>query len=113
MRLRANILKHRGESSDGPMGMFSSKLDEVTVVSADEALEIAKEGLLADLGIRPVVIVVERMIFGKPYLTAYPCDKNGLPETDRMFGGCFVYSSDSRFHVFGDYPIPLHDRKES
>ena len=109
MRLRANILKHRGESSDGPMGMFSSKLDEVMVVSADEAPVAVDE---CEVSPCPVVIVVERMLFGKVYLTAYPCDKNGLPEIDRMFGGCFIYSSDSRFHVFGDYPIPLHDRKE-
>jgi len=28
------------------------------------------------------------------------------------FGGCFVYSSDSRFHELNDYPIPVHDRFE-
>lgn len=43
-----------------------------------------------------------------PYLTIYPYGMG----MDWMFGGCFVYSSDSRFNVISKYPIPLHDRRE-
>ena len=34
--------------------------------------------------------------------------------TDFMMGGCFVWSSDSRFsREYGDRPVPLHDRRET
>lgn len=63
----------------------------------------------------PQVKIVERRFFGgvKPYLTAYVYGPNGeLLDGPKgaMFGGCFVYSSDSRFPY--DYPVPLHDRFE-
>jgi hypothetical protein len=45
-----------------------------------------------------------------PYLTIYPWEMGCA--NDWMFGGCFVYSSDSRFRVISPYPIPLHDRRE-
>jgi hypothetical protein len=93
--------------------MFSSQNDEVTVVSADETLALEHEDFLDQSHQAPAVIVVERMLFGKVYLTAYPCNKDGQPDTNRMFGGCFIYSCDSRFRsTFSEYPIPLHDRKE-
>ena len=110
--ITANILKHRGQSFDGPLGLFSSNVNEVTVVSADEGEKAAQTGLVGH-SYCPAVIVVQRVVCGKPYLTAYPCDKDGKPDDNRMFGGCFIYSCDSRFRSqFGDYPIPLHDRKE-
>lgn len=34
----------------------------------------------------------------------------GMPVGGSMFGGSFIYSSDSRFPA--NYPIPLHDRVE-
>lgn len=48
--------------------------------------------------------------FGK---IAVPVDQNGqeILLGHRMFGGTFVYSSDSRFPE--KYPVPLHDRFES
>jgi hypothetical protein len=110
--MTAYIFKHRGQSADGPLGNFSSKTDEVTVVSEGEGLNAAQTGLVWHSR-SPAVIVVQRVVCGKPYLTAYPCDKDGKPDTSRMAGGCFIYSCDSRFRSqFGDYPIPLHDRKE-
>jgi hypothetical protein len=49
----------------------------------------------------------------EPYLTAYPLTKDGVPDTHCMFGGCFISSSDARIKAISQYPIPLHDRKES
>lgn len=61
----------------------------------------------------PAVVIVERMIYGESYFTAYPCDADGKPfDGWYMFGGCFIESSDSRFHDFFTYPVPLHDRQE-
>ena len=71
---------------------------------------------------RPAVIIVNRKIGSRDYLTAYPAIKN--PETGCweiapvpagsvgwMAGGTFIYGSDSRFRF--DYPVPLHDRSET
>ncbi len=56
----------------------------------------------------PAVEIKEREINGKIYYRAVEVDK---PEgRSEMFGGCFIYTSDSRFPF--DYPIPLHDRYE-
>jgi len=60
----------------------------------------------------PVVTVVKRNINNGTYLTAYPVRGDGNVDRSGMFGGCFIYSSDSRFRKIGKYPIPLHDRKE-
>ena len=48
-----------------------------------------------------------------PYLVAVPVNP-GLPAGKTigpMFGGNFIWTSDSRFP--GDYPIPIHDRWET
>lgn len=37
----------------------------------------------------------------------------GLKKKWSMFGGCFAYSSDSRFQDYSEYPIPIHDRVEN
>ena len=62
----------------------------------------------------PAVVIVKRGPFGRnsePYLTAYPADEDGNPDTEgRMDGGAFISACDSRFPA--TYPVPLHDRKE-
>lgn len=57
--------------------------------------------------------LVSRHLFeGKPaYLHVEPVNPGDLEDkVGPMFGGNFVYSSDSRFP--SDYPIPVHDRYE-
>jgi hypothetical protein len=56
---------------------------------------------------RPILKLVKRHLFGNPvpYLHVQPVEGTGY-----MFGGNFVYSSDSRFP--NDYPLPVHDRQE-
>lgn len=59
----------------------------------------------------PAIEIVARKIPGreKPYFTAYPY---GESQAGLMFGGNFVYCSDSRFRTLYEYPVPIHDRIE-
>lgn len=56
------------------------------------------------------LVLIKRNIGGKEYLHAKPqslIDSN----THSMFGGNFIFTSDSRFP--SPYPIPVHDRVEN
>lgn len=56
----------------------------------------------------PVFKLVKRTVFGKEYRHVEPLDN---PQGKWvMFGGNFVYTSDSRFP--NDYPLAIHDRIE-
>ena len=56
------------------------------------------------------VKLVKRDLWGKEYLHVEPVVKpKGM--VGPMFGGNFVYTSDSRFP--SKYPIPVHDRFET
>jgi hypothetical protein len=58
----------------------------------------------------PVLKVVKRNIFGRVY---YHCEPIINPTGNGwMFGGNFVYTSDSRYYDVIDYPMPIHDRQE-
>ena len=67
---------------------------------------------LADLTLIPddELVLVERELFGKPAWYAKPA---GLlkSNTHSMFGGNFIYTSDSRFPSRA--PIQVHDRVEN
>jgi len=54
-----------------------------------------------------VLVLQKKEISGKTYLFAKPLDSE---DSWTMFGGNFIYSSDSRFP--NKYPIPVHDRVE-
>jgi len=58
----------------------------------------------------PAVRIVERDLHHGTYLTAYPVEPCPPNCTGYMFGGTFIYCSDSRFPA--KYPVPLHDRTE-
>lgn len=99
--LRASIYTDEiGECSNGGI---SSRVKYVTIVG-DGIPEIFTADDKA-----PAVKIVRRVIWGKPYVHAEPVDQ---PEgtAGPMAGGCFIYSSDSRFPH--QYPISLHDRFE-
>lgn len=78
----------------------------------DEVLLICDDGFIDVKGDEPnLVKVVVRNTFGRIYKHVEPVAKpDGV---GWMFGGTLVYSSDSRFHAFSDYPLALHDRCES
>ena len=106
--LRIDIYKSGGRAFDGK-GNFSSRLEEVTVVPSTDFPDVP--GVFEPDDKAPAVAVVNRFVCGREYLTAYPV-VDGKIDKDCMAGGCFIYSSDGRFHDISDYPIPLHDRKE-
>ncbi len=59
----------------------------------------------------PALILKTKSYRGQPYYYAVPADAD--PKAWYMFGGNFVYTSDSRFSEHCPYPIPVHDRRES
>jgi len=62
----------------------------------------------------PVLKVVRRNFGGTDYLHAEPVNAPGKNMIGWMFGGNFVYSSDSRYREWVcEYPIAIHDRCET
>lgn len=57
----------------------------------------------------PAVYLRYRDVGGKTYVNAVPDDALEN-KTWYMMGGCFIWTSDSRFPA--EYPVPLHDRVE-
>lgn len=57
----------------------------------------------------PELVLVRRQLGGSEYIHAVPASLAGK---QTMFGGNFIYTSDSRFSVVSKYPIPVHDRIE-
>ena len=103
--LNVNIYKpHYGDSSNGGI---SSQFDQAVVIdpSMPEIFEADKDS--------PALKLVRRNIGGSVYIHAEPVDPCPSNQVGYMFGGCFVYTSDSRFRNVCQYPIPLHDRSET
>lgn len=62
----------------------------------------------------PALKLVKRVIGGQEYLHAEPTDKDRpLNMAGPMFGGNFVFTSDTRFNEVSRQPIPVHDRFET
>lgn len=89
--------KRLGNASNGGL---SSKENEV-VLTGDGVPEIL---WWSD---RPTVILKRK----GDYVFAVPLCDVPSGHAGWMFGGCFIWSNDSRFP--SRYPIPLHDRSES
>lgn len=105
--LRVNV--YRNDLGDSTAGGISSIYRNLYLIGED-----IKEGnttIDSDNIPENTVYLERRILFGKEeYLTAYPVSK----KTDGkwyMFGGNFIYTSDSRFP--SNYPIPIHDRVEN
>jgi hypothetical protein len=98
-----DIYKNNG--GDCSNGGLSSKANRCLLVGGGIPEIFDGEGM-------PVVTIVKRDLRDSIYLTAYPVKEDGHIDTGCMHGGCFVYSSDSRFRNLAAYPVPLHDRKE-
>ena len=61
----------------------------------------------------PAIRLINRLIMGREFWIAAPLDAKFIGESGGypyMFGGNFLYSSDSRFP--SDAPIKIFDRKE-
>jgi hypothetical protein len=88
---------------------ISSRVMEVTVIGEgiDPVFEATRE--------RPAVrIVTNERFHGETVIHAEPVVPAGEPAPWYMFGGTFIFSSDSRFRrAAGHYgAVPLHDRRE-
>ena len=128
--LSCNIYIDKSQG-DSPNNIVSSIADSVMLFPAgttedDPALQ---EYLASNWARKqPAVILEVRNIGGREYLSAYPIrlamagkredvagdglvKRASRPMSRGMFGGNFIYTSDSRFP--NDYPIALHDRVEN
>jgi hypothetical protein len=87
---------------------ISATATEVTVVGPgiDPIVAPAQE--------RPAVRIIKREGLSGPVYHAEPLPTEDLPAPWYMFGGTFIFSSDSRFReAVGFYgAVPLHDRRE-
>lgn len=84
-------------------GGISSYVTKVCLVGEKCEVFEAREDM-------PAVHLIRRIIGGRQYVSAEPIEQpKGM--CGPMFGGSFIYTSDSRFP--NDYPIPLHDRFET
>jgi len=105
--IRVDIYKSQGK--DYSNGGISEKHDTVTLLIPDGGYVDHSQG-------GPCVVVTESR-YG--YKSARVCNWDGVPikrpgQIGPMFGGTFIYSSDSRFREHcGSQPIALHDRWET
>lgn len=87
---------------------ISARVREVTVIGP------GLDPVFPAGGDRPAVRLVAREGLGGPTIHAVPVTPAGEPVPWFMFGGTFIFSSDSRFRrAAGHYgAVPLHDRVE-
>lgn len=89
-------------------GGISSRVNKAIIIGDDiPQLFEARDDM-------PAIKIIRRNIGGREYIHAEPVNPCPSNEIGYMAGGCFVYSSDSRFRqLICDYPIALHDRSET
>lgn len=102
---------YRPANGDCSNGGISSRVDRVTLIGPDVPEISAPHDAAPTVELRMIPVL-------GGHLVAEPVDKTVKHgRTHFMFGGCFIYSSDSRFSrihpLATGAPIPLHDRTES
>lgn len=103
--LLVSVLKDADSSYDCTAGGASSKFTRFV------AMGDMVEGPFDASPNSPALYIYERNVTGTAFLIAVPEKiKSGNDLGGYMFGGNFVYSSDSRFP--SDAPIKVFDRKE-
>lgn len=102
--LSANVFKHYEDCSNGGI---TSRHGEILIPHSKGWQEVDTENLPENF------CRLESLEFGgKPHLRFIPAIVKDSGKWC-MFGGCFAYSSDSRFRDISEYPIPIHDRVEA
>jgi hypothetical protein len=99
--MMCQILRSCNDCSNGGL---SSRFDNVVLTGYGVA-EIFEPSYKM-----PEVELVRKNYNGREYVYALPVEPEGAEFTCWMFGGAFIYDSDSRF--ISKQPIKLHDRKE-
>lgn len=104
--LRLDVLRPRTDCSNGGI---TSRFDRVLVVSdLMERCPVKAAGTPTDR-----ILQIVRNRHAPRRFLARPIDAGGRTRAG-MFGGNFVYTSDSRFtEAFGGTPVPVHDRFEA
>ena len=101
------VFVYRGPHGDCTAGGITGKLGQMVLVGD------GIDGPFEVIDGEPYLELRKKNVNGE-YLYAVPVnvgDKGSL--VGPMFGGNFVYTSDSRFRKVCAYPIPVHDRWES
>lgn len=108
MAIRASIFRNADEYDCTLNGVTSIKRGTKDAIVLGVAGPYSDEEALTMGGV--VLRIVKRNFGGVEYIHAVPV---GLPiAAQTMFGGNFIYTSDSRFRDVCPYPIPVHDRIE-
>lgn len=96
---------YRNDLGDGTAGGMTSKVTKVTLIG---------KGLPAMFTPSEDAPALYLRDDKKDYIYASPVETGSQDEHGPyMFGGNFIYSSDSRLAAISKYPIPVHDRHES
>lgn len=102
---RVNIYKSGNDTSS--QNVVSRKFNKTILVT-----DGVKGDSFSVMSNEPYIKLVKRNLLGKEFLSAEPVNF-GVDKNHKMFGGDFVWSSDSRFRKdISERPIPLHDRVE-
>lgn len=102
---RVNIYKSKNYNS--PQNVVSNEFDKIILVT--DGIKGDSSSVMSN---EPYIKLVRRNLFGKEVLSAEPVNF-GVDKNHKMFGGTFVWSSDSRFrNDISERPIALHDRVE-
>lgn len=107
--LRCEIYKGKCETiTDCSNGGISSRVNEVILIGDGIRGPFEPDSESPAVEIRSI-----RVGLGFEHFYAVPIADELRHEghVGPMFGGCFIYTSDSRFPF--DHPIPLHDRWET
>lgn len=116
MALPVNVYEHKFElfpDSDCTNGGISSRYKTLYLLCEDQekAQKEPWNWSKVDENDERLIKIVRSTPCGRPYIHAEPVNDPNRREVGYMFGGNFIYTSDSRFPE--NYPIPLHDRSET
>jgi len=101
------LVKVYSDGGDATNDGLTSKYDEFVLLGIDGPFKSNNEHI--------ALKVVKRMIGGREYLHAEAADEKDRPSNmvGPMFGGNFIFTTDTRFWEISRYPIPVHDRFET
>ena len=103
-----NLYIYKSRHGDSSNGGISSRYSEVLIECEDGYIEVDENNIPENF-----CKVVKRHFGGETYLHIEPYKDTDKGCVGWMAGGCFCFSSDSRFTRISQYPLSLHDRQET
>lgn len=112
-----SVSVYRTGSTDCTNGGVTRPGTKLHIVLFDELIDRGNM-ILEECAARPQFVclrLVRRRIGGRDYVHAEDMfmSRHGGRTGAPMFGGNFIYTTDSRLRDICPYPIPVHDRFES